>query len=657
VTKRIVAIDLANSIAVLSIDNPPVNALGSDLRTALASAFEALGSNADVRGIIIRCEGASFITGADIKEFGTPKQLQAPLLPDLCRQIEALDKPVLASMHGTALGGGLEIALACHYRVALEGTKFGLPEVKLGLIPGSGGTVRLPRLVGPELAVEMIASGRPIDCTSALTAGLVDAVADVDLTSFSRAFMQEKLRDHRPVQALRTSAREDKIIAVRSAPDGFVKLASALEQKSKRLPAQLAAIQSVRNAVAMPFQAAVAEERRLFEGLVASPESKALRHLFFAERAAFKSSPSTSGVRKVDHVSVVGAGTMGIGIALAFASAGLSVRLIDTSEASLERGMQKIRDTLDKATARGALSGSNVPGSLGGVEASTCLESVETSDLIVEAVFEDMLVKTDVFGKLGLIARQGAIIATNTSYLNVDEIAEASGRPQDVVGLHFFSPANIMRLLEVVRGAKTSPEVLASVIELAKRIGKLPVVVGVGPGFVGNRMLLARNAENENLLLEGATPEQIDKAFTDFGWAMGPFQVSDVAGLDISWRNRKAKGVVSPIADALCESGRFGQKSGRGWYRYEQGSRTPLADPEVHALIARQRSRNGGATRPVSTEEILRRTMGPLIAEGHAVLREGIARNSADIDLIWVNGYGFPPTKGGPMYWAAAEGL
>ncbi|RWO99824.1 3-hydroxyacyl-CoA dehydrogenase NAD-binding domain-containing protein, partial [Mesorhizobium sp.] len=517
-------------------------------------------------------------------EFGKP--MQQPELRAIVAVLETIAKPTVAAIHGTALGGGLELALGCHFRVADAGAKLGLPEVKLGLLPGGGGTVRLPRLVGAVKALKMIVSGTPIGATEAHEAGLVDAVFDGDLTTHAVNFAREIARKGGPFTPVRDrdeGLKETDLAA-------FDAEAADLARKARGLEAPIACALSVRNAVTLPFDAALAAERALFVKLVGSDQSRAQRHLFFAEREAAK------------------------------------------------------------------LPGKDTVKRLAQFKGSTDYADLADCDLIVEAVFEDMAVKKEVFGKLDAVAKPGAILATNTSYLDINEIAASTSRPQDVLGLHFFSPANVMKLLEIVRADKTAPDALATVVDLARRIGKVAVVVGVCHGFVGNRMLAARGSESEALLLEGATPSQIDQVFTDFGWPMGPFQMGDLAGLDIGWRNRKARGLSAVIADTLCEQGRFGQKTGRGFYIYENGSRTPAPDPEVEALIRDKAAERGIAPRAISAEEIIERTLYPLVNEGAKILEEGIAARASDIDVVWVNGYGFPIGKGGPLFWAGLEG-
>jgi len=639
-----------NGVAVVTLDNPPVNALSFHIRKPLYEALTALRDNPAVRAIVIACAGRTFVAGADITEFGKP--LQQPELRAIIALLETVTKPTVAAIHGTALGGGLELALGCHFRIADKSAKLGLPEVKLGLLPGGGGTVRLPRLVGAAKALGMIVSGTPVSADEAKAIGLADAVVDGDLLAQVVRFAGEMTDRGGPFMPVRNRSghlAETDLAA-------FDRQAAELARKARGLEAPLACTEAVRNAITLPFDEALAAERQLFLKLVSGDQSRAQRHLFFAEREAAKVPGKDLLKRQIARVGIIGAGTMGGGIAMAFANGGLPVTLLETSEEALRRGLATIDRNYAVSVSRGSLTEEAKQKRLGLFKGSTDYADLADCDLIIEAVFEDMAVKKEVFGKLDAIAKPGAILATNTSYLDVDEIAASTSRPGDVLGMHFFSPANVMKLLEIVRADKTAPEVLATVTDLARRVGKVAVVVGVCHGFVGNRMLSARGAENEALLLEGATPAQVDKAFTDFGWPMGPFQVGDLAGLDIGWRNRKARGQTAVIADTLCEQGHFGQKTGRGWYRYEGGAREPVADPDVEALIRAKAAELGIPQREISAGEIIERTLYPLVNEGAKILEEGIAARASDIDVVWVNGYGFPIGKGGPMFWAGLEG-
>ncbi|AZO72847.1 MULTISPECIES: 3-hydroxyacyl-CoA dehydrogenase NAD-binding domain-containing protein [unclassified Mesorhizobium] len=645
-----VSVAIESGMAVVTIDNPPVNALSFHVRKPLYEALATLRDDLAARAIVIACAGRTFVAGADITEFGKP--VEQPELRAIVALLETIAKPTVAAIHGTALGGGLELALGCHFRVADAGARLGLPEVKLGLLPGGGGTVRLPRLVGAAKALGMIVSGAPISAYEAKAAGLVDAVFDGDLLAEAVRFADEMADRGGPFIAVRD--RNDRLLETDLA--AFDAQAAGLARKARGLEAPLACAEAVRNAITLPFDEALAAERQAFAKLVSGDQSRAQRHLFFAEREAAKVPGKDLQRRKIERVGIIGAGTMGGGIAMAFANGGFPVTLLETNAEALQRGLAMIDKNYAVSVSRGSLTEEAKRQRLGLFKGSTDYADLADCDLIIEAVFEDMAAKKEVFGRLDAVARPGAILATNTSYLDVDEIAGATARPQDVLGMHFFSPANVMKLLEIVRAEKTAPDALATVADLARRIGKVAVVVGVCHGFVGNRMLSARGAENEALLLEGATPAQVDKVFTDFGWPMGPFQMGDLAGLDISWRNRKARGLTAVIADTLCEEGRFGQKTGRGWYRYEGGSREPVADVEVAELIRAKAAEQGIAQREIGADEIIERMLYPLVNEGAKILEEGIAARASDIDVVWVNGYGFPVGKGGPMFWAGLEG-
>ena len=644
-------------IAVVTIDNPPVNALSFHLRGPLFAALEEVRDDASVEGIVLACAGRTFVSGADITEFGSDKALASPNLPDLCALLETMPKPAVAAVHGTALGGGLELALSCHYRVADKQAKVGLPEVKLGILPGSGGTVRLPRLTGPEAALKMIVSGAPVGAAQALSMGIVDAVAEGDLTAEAIAFARSKAAEGGPHIAVRD--RDEKLAAARADLASFDAAAKELTKKTRGLEAPLACVEAVRNAVTLPFDEALKKERELFVKLVAGDQSRAQRHLFFAEREAAKVPGIGKEVqpRTVAKVGVIGAGTMGGGIAMSFVNGGIPVTILEMTDEALDRGFATIEKNYAISVSRGSLKEEEKARRMARFSRTTDYADLADCDLIIEAVFEEMSVKKEVFGKLDAIAKPGAILATNTSYLDVNEIANSSGRPQDVVGLHFFSPANVMKLLEIVRGDQTAPDVLLTALNVGRKIGKVPVVVGVCHGFVGNRMLGARGEELEALLLEGAAPEQVDRVFTDFGFVMGSFAMWDLAGLDIGWRNRKSLGKTAVIFDAICEMGRYGQKTGKGIYLYEEGSRTPKPDPEIAALIESKAKELGIERRTISDEEIIERTLYPMVNEGARILEEKIAARASDIDIVWANGYGFPIGKGGPMFWAELEGL
>ncbi|WP_336486998.1 3-hydroxyacyl-CoA dehydrogenase NAD-binding domain-containing protein [Methylobacterium nigriterrae] len=649
--------EIGDGIAVLTIASPPVNALGGDLRAALDRAVSGAIADPAVQAVVIAAEGRVFVGGADISEFGKPAR--PPVLPDVLARLEASPKPVVAAIHGAALGGGLELALACHARVVGPAAKLGLPEIRLGLIPGAGGTQRLPRLIGAAAAFAMMLDGEPVEAEAALRLGLADVFEpDVlepgSLVAAARALARRLADAGSPPRIRDRSERMDE--AARAAFEA--RAAEALE-RSGRLPNVAALVDAVRAGFEHPFDEALAIERARFLALVDDPRSRALRYAFFAERetARVPGLDKDTPRRPIREAAVIGAGTMGAGIALCFANAGIPVTVIETGEAALARGLERMRATYAASVARGSLPQAEMDERLARIDGRVGLEHAGEADIVVEAAFEDMGVKTAIFSGLDRIAKRGAVLATNTSYLDVDRIAAATGRPQDVLGLHFFSPANVMRLVEVVRAERTGLDALATANDLARRLGKLPVTVGVSFGFVGNRMLARRSAAAERLLLEGALPHEIDAAVTGFGFRMGPFAMADLAGLDIGWRTRKATGATAPIADALCEMGRLGQKTGRGFYRYPEGTRRGSRDPEVEALIAAQSERRGVARRNVAPEEIVARLMLPMVNEGARILEEGIAARPGDVDTIWLNGYNWPAWRGGPMHWADGLGL
>ncbi len=648
------SLDLDGNIGVIRIDNPPVNALNNALRAELVAIFEDARQNAAIEGLVLTCAGRTFIAGADISEFGQPPQ--RPTTIDVITAIEQMGKLVVAALFGTPMGGGFEVALGCHFRVAAPGTRVALPEIKLGLMPGAGGTQRLPRLAGMEKALAMILSGDPIDAKDALACGLVDEVADGDVTAAAVAFSRRVLAEKRPLTLARD--RDEKLAALKRDPSQFEALAAKAPRRVGGPVAPGRALQALRDAIELPVDAALERERTSFLELVASEESRAQRHIFFAEREAAKV-PDLRDVKAPDvkRAAVIGAGTMGSGIAMCLANAGIPVTIIENAQEALARGLATMEKNYQASAARGGLAKEDIARRLALVHPATDLAAVADADIIVEAVFEDMGVKHEVFSALDRLAKPGAVLATNTSYLDVNAIAATTGRADAVVGMHFFSPANVMRLLEVVRGAKTSPQALATAVSIGRKIGKAPVVVGVCHGFVGNRMHRIRSVETERILLEGALPREIDAAMTGFGFAMGPLAVSDLAGLDIGWRMRKAEGFSAPIADQLCEMGRFGQKTGRGFYLYEPGSRTPRPDPNVEELIVATATKLGVERRSFVPKDIVERLLFPMINEGARILDEGIAQRAGDIDVIWVYGYGFPNWRGGPMHYANTLGL
>jgi len=637
-------------IAVVAVDNPPVNALKHEVRAGLAEALRQTREDAAVKAVVIACAGRTFFAGADITEFGKPPQ--SPGLGEVIAAIEAMPKAVVAALHGTALGGGFELALACHFRVAVPGARVGLPEVKLGLLPGAGGTQRLPRLIGPEKALKMIVTGDPIDAREALAEGVIDNIVDGDLTAGAIAFARRILTEGGPLRLVRD--REDKLSA-----EGFADAAETLTRRVRGRDAPAACVEAVRNAIVLPFDEGLKREGELFRKLVAGDQSKAQRHIFFAEREAARvpGIPEGTKPRPIATAAVIGAGTMGGGIAMCFANAGIPVTIVETGRDLLQKGLDRVAANYRATVSRGGLGADEMERRMALINAVTELDAVAAADVVIEAVFEEMDLKKRVFADLDRAAKAGAVLATNTSTLDVDEIARATTRPQDVLGTHFFSPANVMRLLEIVRGAATSADALATAVALGRRLGKVPVTVGVCYGFVGNRMLARRSVEAERLLLGGALPQEVDAAVSDFGFPMGPFAMADMAGLDVGWRIRKGRGERNEIEDALCEAGHFGQKTGKGYFRYEAGSRTPMPDPEVERTILDASSRAGIARRAIMQEEIIERMIYPMINEGARILEEGIAARPGDIDVIWVYGYGWPVWRGGPMYYADQLGL
>ncbi|WP_145144684.1 3-hydroxyacyl-CoA dehydrogenase NAD-binding domain-containing protein [Roseomonas gilardii] len=640
-------------VAVITIDHPPVNALGAAVRAAIAEAIVAACADDDVRAIVLTAAGKLFVAGADISEFGKPPV--PPSLPDVVAAIEDASKPVVAAMGGAALGGGLELAMACHARVAGPGARLGLPEIRLGIIPGAGGTQRLPRLTGAAPAFALMLSGEPVGAERALALGMIDKVVAPENLLDAASAMALQLAEAGTWSKVR--GRSDRLTeADRSA---FEAAAASALKRPGLAPNVPALVDAVRGCFDRPFATALAAERAHFQELVVHRSAKAQRYLFFAEREAARLPGIGREVkaRPIARAAVIGAGTMGGGIAMCFAQAGIPVTLIDVQAKAVEAGMSRIRGNYEAAVKRGSLSGEAMEQRLALIASAAGLDAAASSDIVVEAAFEDMGVKSEIFGRLGELTRPGTILATNTSYLDVDAIAAASGRPQDVVGLHFFSPANVMRLLEVVRAAETAPDVLVTAMELGRRLGKLPVVVGVCYGFVGNRMLAKRTQAAERLLLAGALPHEVDAAVTRFGFRMGPFAMMDLAGIDIGWRARKATGAKSPVADALAEQGHFGQKTGRGFYLYPDGARSGSRNPEVETLIASLSESRGITRRRFSEEEILARLFYPMVNEGARILDEGIAARAGDIDLIWVNGYNWPAVTGGPMHWAEGVGL
>jgi 3-hydroxyacyl-CoA dehydrogenase len=637
-------------VMIIESNNPPVNALSAAVRQGLVEAIEQAEADPKVKAVVIACEGQTFFAGADITEFGKPPIM--PWLPQVVDRIEDCTKPVVAAIHGTALGGGLEVALGCHYRVAVPTAKLGTPEVKLGLLPGAGGTQRLPRVAGVEKALQMCATGNPIGAHEAFECGLIDRLVEGDLIPHAVAFAEE-VRDIHPLP--KSSEREDRMEDVN--PAVFDEFRKANARKFKGFDAPEANIRAVEMATRKPYPEGVTEERRLFMELMTGQQSKAQQYFFFAERKAAKIEdlPENTEPRPIRKVGVIGAGTIGGGISMNFLSAGIPVTIIEMGRDALERGTGVMRRNYEASAAKGRLTEEQVSKAMGLLNPTLDFAALADFDLIIEAVYENMEVKKDVFGRLDRIAKPGAILASNTSYLNVNEIAASTSRPGDVLGMHFFSPANVMKLLEVVRGDKTAPDVLLTAMQLGKRIGKVPVVAGVCHGFIGNRMLMPRQIEATKLLLEGATPEQVDKVHVDFGMPMGPFQMADLAGVDIGWHRDPNR--IETIRDALCAIERWGQKKGAGFYDYDE-NRRPSPSPLVQGIIEKFAAEKGVQRRNISDQEIVERTIYPMVNEGAKILEEGMAQRASDIDVVWVYGYGWPVYKGGPMYWADnIEGL
>ena len=638
-------------VLIVASNNPPVNALGFAVREGLVKAIEEADGDEAVKAVVIICQGQTFFAGADITEFGKPMQM--PMLPQVVDIIENCTKPVVAAIHGTAFGGGLEVALASHYRVAVPSAKLGVPEVKLGLLPGAGGTQRLPRVAGVAKALEMAASGNPIGAKEAYEIGLVDRLIEGDLEQHAVAFAEE-VKDARPLP--KSSERDEKLAEARSNPGIFDEFRKANARKFRGFDAPEYNVRAIEAAVAKPYGEGVQDERRLFMELMTGTQARAQQYFFFAERKASKIEglPEDTKPRDIKRVGVIGAGTMGGGISMNFLSAGIPVTIVEMAQEALDRGTGTMRKNYEATAAKGRMSAEQVEGAMGLLKPTLSLDDLADCDLIIEAVFENMDVKKDIFGKLDKIAKPGAILASNTSYLNIDEIAAATSRPQDVVGLHFFSPANVMKLLEVVRGAKTAPDVLVTAMQLAKKIKKVAVVAGVCHGFIGNRMLMPRQVEATKLLLEGATPQQIDKVHVDFGMPMGPFQMADLAGVDIGWHRDPSR--IENVRDALCAADRWGQKKGAGFYDYDE-KRRPSPSPVVQQIIEDFSKKEGVERREISDEEIIERTLYTMVNEGARILEEGMAQRASDIDVVWVYGYGWPVYRGGPMFWADTEGL
>ena len=649
----VVSLSVENGVAVVSINSPPVNALSVAVRDGLAMAFQRVLGDAAIQAIVLICEGKTFIAGADIAGFGKPPQ-GANLL-EVLTAIEGAPQHVVAAIHGTALGGGFEVALACHYRVAVPSAKCGLPEVKLGLLPGAGGTQRLPRIVGVERALEMLTSGEHVGANACLEMGLIDALVDEGkLREGAVAFARDLIANQRPLKKVRDL--DGKLAAARTKPEIFANFRKANARKFRGFDAPDFNIRCVEAAVSMPFDEGIALERKLFMELMTGVQSAAQRYAFFAERAVWKipDVPADTPTLPYTQVGIIGAGTMGGGIAMNFLNKGIPVTMVETRQDALDRGVATIRRNYENTAKRGRLTMAEVEKRMAMLTGTLSLEALARCDLVIEAVFEDMAVKKELFRKLDGIVKQGAILATNTSRLDVNEIASATRRPESVIGLHFFSPANVMRLLEVVRGDKTSNAVIATSMQMARKIGKVAALVGVCPGFVGNRMLAQRQREAQALMLEGAKPQDIDRVLFDFGFPMGPFAMSDLAGLDLGWTRETSTGET--MREKLCELDRRGQKTGAGYYDYD-ADRNPTPSAVVDKLILELAAKKGIVRRSIADEEILERCIYPMINEGARILEEGKAIRASDIDIIWINGYGFPVYRGGPMFYGDTVGL
>lgn len=656
-------------VLVITVNNPPVNALSAAVRQGLFAAIEQADAEPDAKAVLIVSEGKTFIAGADIREFGKPPVL--PSLPEVCNRIEACSKPVVAALQGAALGGGLEVALGAHYRLALPAVKVGLPEVDLGLMPGAGGTQRAPRLMGVKAAAEFMLSGKPIGAQAALQAGLIDRIVDTANAAASDgnrpaldaglAYANELLASAAPVRRVRDIAIPDPEAALAE----LTALAADTAKKSSGLFSPLKIIEAVRASVVLPFDEGMALERRLFLACIDSPQRAGLIHAFFAEREVTKVPEARAATpRAVASLAIIGGGTMGAGIAVAALDAGLPVVMVERDADSIARGVANVSKVYDGLVAKGRMTEAQKAATLARFKPSTDYADLANTDLVIEAVFEDLAVKKAVFQQLDKVCKPGAVLATNTSYLDIDAIAASTSRPQDVIGLHFFSPANIMKLLEIVVPAQVSPDVVVTAFELAKRMKKVPVRAGVCDGFIGNRILATYKQAADYMMEDGASPYEIDAAVRGFGYPMGPCQVTDLAGGDIGWATRKRRAATRDpkaryvgIADRICERGWFGQKTGRGFYLYPQGARTGQPDPEVLAIVDAERAKKGITPRSFTPEEIMRRYMAAMVNEGAKVLADGIALRPLDIDVTFLYGYGFPRFRGGPMKHADTVGL
>lgn len=655
----VVSYELVDNIGVVSVNNPPVNALAQVVREGINNAIQAAQQD-DSQAIVLRCEGRTFIAGADITEFGKPPM--EPGLPVVLSAIENSSKPVIAAIHGTALGGGFEVSLACHYRCAIPSAKVGLPEVKLGLLPGAGGTQRVPRIAGVKAALDMITSGNPVNAVKALDMGLIDAVIEnPDLQAGAIEYAKQLVETAAPLKRIR-----DITIDPASVEEGYFD--GARKQLAKRARGQIAQdkiISCIEAAIALPMDQGLERERELFMELVTSSESAAMRHIFFAERLAtkIKGLPKDTPTREINKVAILGGGTMGGGIAMCFANVGIPVTMVEINDEALARGLSIIEKNYKITVQKGKLAEDKMADRIALINGTTNYDDIADVDLVIEAVFENLELKKEIFAKLDGVCKQGAILASNTSYQDIDQIAAATSRPQDVVGMHFFSPANVMKLLENVRGEKTADDVVATAMKIGKKIGKVCALSGVCYGFIGNRMLGGYGRESQMLLLDGCTPTQVDSVLENFGMAMGPLAMGDLAGLDVGYKAREARTDLPDdpklyrMGTALVEMGRHGQKTGSGFYKYDPETRRRMADPEVEAMIKDEAAKLGIEQREVSDEEILARCFYPLINEGAKILEEGIAQRPSDIDVVYVFGYAFPVAKGGPMHYADQVGL
>ena len=649
---EVTSLEIKDSVAVLTLNSPPVNALSANVREGLNNGVSAAIEDESVKSIVIICEGRTFIAGADITEFGqAPK---GPSLYDVQDMIENSPKPVIAAIHGTALGGGLEVALTCHYRIAVPSAKCGLPEVNLGLLPGAGGTQRLPRIVGAQKALVMMTSGEHVPASQCHDMGLVDEMAEEGaLESDAIKFANQIVSEGKPLVKVRDA--DEKIKSDRGNDSLFADFRKSILRKTRGFLAPEYNIQCIEAAVNLPFEEGMKVEQELFVKLMSGSQSAAQRYMFFAQRQVTKipDIEKETPLKEINSVGVIGAGTMGGGISMNFANAGIPVTIVEQSQERLDKGIGIIRKNYENTAAKGRISSEQVEERMALIDGQTSIDSLNSQDLIIEAVFENMDLKKDIFKQLDTICKEGAILASNTSALDVNEIADVTNRPEDVIGLHFFSPANVMKLLEIVRGDKTSKSVVASSLAVAKRIQKIAAVVGVCPGFVGNRILAQRQREANKLILEGALPWDIDDALFDFGFPMGPFAMSDLAGLDIGWNKETSNGET--LRDVLCEAGRLGQKSGKGFYVYDE-NRNKSPDPEVEALIRKFGEERQIQMRDISKEEILERCLYPMINEGFKILEEGMAIRASDVDIVWTNGYGWPVYEGGPMFYGNLVG-